>query len=91
MASELIGDRLRRYRALKLGGEMPPEALGLECLEMEKAIAPLEPLERVMLREYYIRGKTWKEVRGFVRLSSAQTFRIADRALARLRRMQESP
>ena len=80
----MISDRLRRYRTLKLRGEISPEDLGLECLELEQAIATLEPLERIVLREYYIQGKSWKEVQNYIRYSEAHTFRIAARALARL-------
>ena len=49
--------------------------------KIETAIEKLKPLERALMREYYINGLTWEEVCVKLSYGWAQTHRIHARAL----------
>lgn len=59
--------------------------LDAELLAIERAINSLEPLERLLMRLYYIDGLTWEQVCVEITFSWSQTHRIHAAALKRLR------
>ena len=54
-------------------------------IEIERAIEHLEPLERTIIRLYYVEGLTWEEVCVAIHYEWAQTHRIHAKALAKLK------
>lgn len=57
------------------------EELTAELAEIERAIEPLRPRERQLIRLYYIEGMTWEEVAVVMRYSWRQIHRIHGDAL----------
>ena len=60
------------------------EELAAEQLEIEQAIDQLPPTQRIILRDYYIRGVTWEEVCRNNPYEWAQVHRIHASALKEL-------
>lgn len=63
--------------------------LKAEQLAVEHAIASLEPIQRTLLRHYYIEGMKWEEVCVKVGYSWRQTHNIHAKALKMLRDIEE--
>lgn len=61
------------------------EELAAELMEIERAIEPLEPTSRMLLRYRYLDGLKWEEVCVRMNYSWKQTHRIHSRALKQLR------
>ena len=57
------------------------DELAAEQLAIEKAIEPLEPIARTLMRYRYIDGLTWEEVCVRINYSWRQTHNIHSRAL----------
>lgn len=59
--------------------------LNQALIEIEEAIARLEPIERTLIRLYYVEGLTWEQVCVAIHYEWAQTHRIHAKALAKLK------
>ena len=75
-----------RYQALveELNGKL--ELLIAGQRELEKILDGLEPIERLVLRAYYIEGSKFEAVCKSVQYEAAQIYRIKKRALEKLER-----
>lgn len=65
------------------------EELAAEQLVIEKAIEPLEPTARMLLRYRYIDGLKWEEVCCRMNYSWRQTHRLHGAALAQLKATEQ--
>lgn len=59
--------------------------LNRALIEIEDAIASLDPIERTLIRLYYVDGLTWEQVCVAIHYEWAQTHRIHAKALAKLK------
>ena len=78
-----------RYQALmeELNGKM--ELLIAGQMELEKVLDGLEPIERLVLRAYYIDGNKFEAVCKDARYEAAQIYRIKKRALDKLEQREK--
>lgn len=61
------------------------QELEAEQLELERAIADLDPTARLLLRCLYLEGLKWREASDRIHYSRAQANRIHDAAIEQLR------
>ena len=79
---QLPGDNAERLIAYYV--KKQDELLAMQ-LNIENAIANLEPIERTILRMRYIEDESWTKISFAVHYSRSATFDIHNRALEKLR------
>ena len=82
--SDPTAELAARHIALQEDYARTVEKLTEQMTEIEKAIEPLEPRERTLIRLHYFQGLTWEQVAVEMSYSWAQIHRIHSKALEKL-------
>ena len=82
-----IGDRHKELQQLYREKVAELEA---QMLEIEQAIEPLEPLERILIRLHYFQGFTWEQIALELNYTRRHITRMHGRALEKLQQEETS-
>ena len=87
--SDPTGSAAQKHKRLITQFEKKVSELDDAMLEIEKAIEPLRPTERTLIRLYYMQGQTWEEVCVSMSYSWSQIHRIHAGVLDKLAKSEE--